>query len=164
MLIPTRDEVYEFVQHSNYIEGLSDPKHHDQSMVAWDYLMGLDYVTDAAVKKLQKLITLTQNDLRPDWRGYYRNQSGVEVTVGGRICPKAREIPGMMTAWLIKANNEPEWKIDHVAFEKIHPFADGNGRTGRMLMNWQRIVKEGLPILIIHEEERFNYYKWFRDE
>ena len=49
---------------------------------------------------------------------------------------------------------------NHVKFESIHPFVDGNGRTGRLLMNWIRI-KIGLPILVIKESEKFEYYKWF---
>jgi len=50
----------------------------------------------------------------------------------------------------------------HVLFEKIHPFIDGNGRTGRMVYNWHRL-KLGLPIHIIHEgKEQFKYYKWFK--
>jgi len=48
----------------------------------------------------------------------------------------------------------------HINFEKIHPFIDGNGRIGRMLLNWQR-VKLGLPVLVIKESEKQEYYKWF---
>lgn len=52
-------------------------------------------------------------------------------------------------------------KNHHVEYEIIHPFVDGNGRTGRMFMNWERL-KGGLPILVIHEgEEQQEYYKWF---
>ena len=51
----------------------------------------------------------------------------------------------------------------HVKYEKIHPFADGNGRTGRMFMNWTRLKRNNEPLLIIHEgEEQREYYGWFK--
>ncbi len=54
-------------------------------------------------------------------------------------------------------------KMLHVEYERIHPFVDGNGRTGRMFMNWWR-MKNGLPVLVIHEgEEQMDYYQWFKD-
>ena len=54
-----------------------------------------------------------------------------------------------------------EIKKWHIMFEHIHPFEDGNGRTGRILMNIQRL-KIGLPILIIYEKHKFKYYDWFK--
>ena len=47
--------------------------------------------------------------------------------------------------------------IFHADFEKIHPFPDGNGRTGRLLMNFE-LMKEGFPITIIKKEDREDYY------
>lgn len=44
----------------------------------------------------------------------------------------------------------------HVTFEKIHPFSDGNGRTGRMIMNYS-LLENGLPPLIIKKENRNLY-------
>lgn len=45
----------------------------------------------------------------------------------------------------------------HAKFENIHPFADGNGRTGRLAMNYLLILHNHPPI-IIHEEDRKSYY------
>ena len=45
----------------------------------------------------------------------------------------------------------------HAKFENIHPFADGNGRTGRLAMNYL-LVLHGHPPVIIHEEDRREYY------
>lgn len=45
----------------------------------------------------------------------------------------------------------------HAKFENIHPFADGNGRTGRLAMNYL-LVLYGHPSIIIHEEDRKKYF------
>ena len=45
----------------------------------------------------------------------------------------------------------------HAKFENIHPFADGNGRTGRLAMNYLLLLN-GHPPVIIHEEDRKDYY------
>ena len=45
----------------------------------------------------------------------------------------------------------------HAKIENIHPFADGNGRTGRLAMNYL-LVLHGHPPIVIHEEDRNEYY------
>ncbi len=54
----------------------------------------------------------------------------------------------------------------HAKFENIHPFSDGNGRTGRLCMNYL-LVSMGHPPAVIHEEDRRSYYSalsaWDRD-
>jgi len=44
----------------------------------------------------------------------------------------------------------------HIQFERIHPFSDGNGRTGRMIMNYS-LLQEGFPPLIIEKETKARY-------
>jgi Fic family protein len=45
----------------------------------------------------------------------------------------------------------------HTDFVKIHPFIDGNGRTARLLLNFE-LMKEGYPPIVIKKEERLRYY------
>ena len=45
----------------------------------------------------------------------------------------------------------------HAWFESIHPFADGNGRTGRMILNWMLIKFDHPPIVIFDEDKKFYY-------
>ena len=48
----------------------------------------------------------------------------------------------------------------HLQFESIHPFIDGNGRTGRLIMNLQ-LIKAGLPAINIKFADRRKYYDAF---
>lgn len=46
---------------------------------------------------------------------------------------------------------------EEIKFDNIHPFADGNGRVGRLAMNYFLIMHDH-PAITIHEEDRKNYY------
>lgn len=45
----------------------------------------------------------------------------------------------------------------HTEFVKIHPFVDGNGRTARLLMNFE-LIRDGYPPIVIEIKERLEYY------
>lgn len=86
-----------------------------------------------------------------------------DVSIGGRlgISPEKIEVELKKLLKIIPKTHH-EIKTWHIIFEQIHPFEDGNGRTGRILMNIQRL-KIGLSILIIHEgKEQMKYYEWFK--
>lgn len=168
-----QEEVMDFLRESNAIEGVHDKDSLDQARHAWEYLISKDILTTGTILKTHKILMIP-SCLRPDERGYFRR---VPVYVGGREGIKYEKIPGWINDWMDEVNSlfeeglsgegrETYWeeiiRLQHVAYEKIHPFVDGNGRTGRMFMNWTRL-KLGLPILIIKADERGDYYQWFRD-
>lgn len=177
-----------FIDESNLIEGVTDEEAFKQSKYAWEYLNSEEKLTGGVVLKLHKILMLKAPRLKPNERGYWRTHDvkmGFEKIVG--ITPDGkglikqyvktgeavewRHVPSLMKDWLELANSDriknaqypDEWiKQLHIQYEQIHPFADGNGRTGRMILNWQRL-KAGLPLLIIHDEgKKENYYAWFK--
>ena len=150
------DEVF---KESNAIEGEYRPHALAQSLSAWDWLLQGRRLTDESI---QRAHAIAMAGVLPDEIvGKYRQ---VNVMVGGKTLPRFDQVPALMRGWLMnhaRAREEDTIKKAHVAFEKIHPFADGNGRIGRLILNWQR-DKAGLPLLVIKERERFDYYKWFK--
>jgi len=82
----------------------------------------------------------------------------------GMTPPDHTQIPALMHDWVgaigrISAGEAPILEAVarlHAAFERIHPFLDGNGRTGRLLMNLI-LVRLGYPPAIIQKRERAKY-------
>ncbi|HET8992119.1 MAG TPA: Fic family protein [Candidatus Saccharimonadales bacterium] len=97
--------------------------------------------------------------------GVYRNHSvrvmGAHVTVANY-----QKIPELVQKMLTKINVKTERKEiieklseTHAIFEKIHPFSDGNGRVGRLLMLAQALQTGIVPPLVL-KERRLAYYKY----
>ncbi len=149
----------EHIHQSNLIENIDDLGFDEQSMYAWNYLKDVKKLTEKDVRTVQKMITLLQKDMQPHWRGYYRDVSGQEVFIGGRQAPAAQMTPHLMKNWLLDYRGKMP-KQSHIDFEYIHPFVDGNGRTGRMLMWWHEMQLGKEPTLIKFDE-RQEYYGWF---
>lgn len=151
-----------FLQESNLIEGVSDDASLEQAIQAWIYLeqqksLNLDVILTAHA------ILMANQDIPEKDKGALRQDL---VIVGWRDCPNPKHLPQLMKHWVHeyanKASNSTEIKTAHIQFELIHPFIDGNGRIGRMIMNWQRI-RISLPIIVISANDRQNYYRWFID-
>ncbi|HIE16494.1 MAG TPA: Fic family protein, partial [Bacteroidales bacterium] len=105
------------------------------------------------------------SNINNDIAGRFRKKTEY-VRVGNYLAPAPEEINEMMNGLLENFKDEDKdilVKIIefHLAFEKIHPFIDGNGRIGRVLINLM-LLKEGLPQIIIKNSEKQYYYATFK--
>lgn len=97
--------------------------------------------------------------------GRFRKQ-GEYVRVGKHIAPAPEHVTRMIEVLLneYKENHEKNMLANiahfHLQFETIHPFCDGNGRIGRVLINLQ-LQSLGYPNVIIRDKEKQLYYKTF---
>lgn len=166
----------EFLKQSNLIEGVKDKNSLRRAIEAWTYLQEQTVLTNDIVLNVHRILMQDQN-LDQSEIGWFRR---VPVWIGGRQGIDYRLINGSISDWVDEVNyflreknitnGITTWediKNHHIMYEKIHAFVDGNGRTGRMFMNWERL-KIGLPILIIKADwpkadgEQKDYYSWFK--
>lgn len=151
-----------FIRESNLIEGIDNPVEDERSWAAWEWLKDQDQISIPVLLELHKRITAAQ--LHHSESGAFRK---VPVSVGGYMPPGPFVAQQMAYEWLMdlifhRATLDP--KEMHIRFEKIHPFVDGNGRTGRMLMWWHEVKNGQEPTLIrSNEADRHYYYQWFQE-
>ncbi len=95
-------------------------------------------------------------------RGHYRT-IGVYISGSDVVLPAAQFVPANMAELMERYNGEMQvWHpvkraaIFHLAFESIHPFIDGNGRTGRLLVNFE-LMKAGYPPIDIKYTDKGRY-------
>jgi len=179
--------VITFLTQSNYVEDEFSSVALEDSLTAWNkYENNSQKITINLVKDIHKIV---MNRINPEIAGCLRD---CNVTVGRRLCPAPQFVEGLLDEWVkkwgivhkecyeqplktfCKHYNEDVQLIkqSHVEFEKIHPFKDGNGRVGRIIMNLQRVWAR-LPILVVYSEGaqtvsrdeigQSSYYKWFND-
>ena len=93
----------------------------------------------------------------------------VMITGTKHMPPSAGEVPSLMHQLIEWLNREGKKmpiietaSILHHKFVHIHPFLDGNGRTGRLVMNLL-LLKAGYPLVIILKNDRKKYYKALRE-
>lgn len=119
-------------------------------------------LTDFEIKSIHSLVLAD----RPEDKGTFRR---VNVRIAGAITepvqpymiePKIEELLEDYKNWAKTMHIVERVALFHLRFESIHPFIDGNGRTGLLLMNLQ-FIKEGLPAVNIKYSDRRSYYDAF---
>ena len=123
-------------------------------------------LTEALIKQFHFILKSGTSDSRKSWFkiGDYKmidNEVG-----GGNTCP-VTEVKQRMIELLKNYNSKTNITINdiiefHYEFEKIHPFQDGNGRVGRLIM-LKECLKHNIVPLIINEELKLFYYRGLKE-
>jgi Fic family protein len=128
---------------------------------AYDHLYSL-LDKDISEKDILKLHELFFQQIDSENSGKYRQQN-VIITGTDFLPPDHSEVPAAMKRHIENINRKPdnkhplEWGIDlHAEFESIHPFKDGNGRIGRLLLS-VLALKDGYCPVIIPPVRRAEY-------
>lgn len=143
-------EIYEAINHKRALE------------LVFKNLKNNESFDERFIKKINETIN---KDIK-DTEGYRT----VQVFIRGseHIPPAPEKISNLMMYYIYNYNNDKQdifTKIAkyHIEFERIHPFEDGNGRTGRLLINYELIKNEISPI-VIAKENRVNYFEFLKNE
>ncbi len=142
-------EIYEAINHGKALELL------------FKNLQNNEEFNEKFLKDLNQIIN---KDIK-DTEGYRT----VQVFIRGseHIPPEPEKIPNSMMYYVYNYNHDEQdifTKIAkyHIDFEKIHPFEDGNGRTGRLLINYE-LLKNNLPPIVIEKDDRIKYFEFLRN-
>ena len=119
-------------------------------------------LTEDFIKELHLLLKNGTSDSRRDWfvAGDYKK---LPNEVGGMHTTPPEEVSGKMKELLNEYNVKEEKSLEdildfHVKFEKIHPFQDGNGRVGRLIM-FKECLKYNIVPFIIEDDLKMFYYR-----
>ena len=133
-----------------------------------DYIIDhtADKMTENLVKHLHLLLKTGTSDSRKDWFavGDYKR---LPNEVGGQETCAPEDVHKLLKALLDEYNHKSPKSLEdildfHVRFEQIHPFQDGNGRIGRLLMFKECLANDIVPFIITDDLKMF-YYRGLRE-
>jgi Fic family protein len=134
--------------------------HRDAYYYVEDIVKNKTPVSERVIKDIHSLVLM---DRQMD-KGVYRS---VPVRIGSYHPCQPYEVPIKMERLMIDYGEEMQKlhvveraAIFHLVFETIHPFIDGNGRVGRLLLNLE-LMKEGYPPVNVKFSDRDKYYDCF---
>ena len=146
------DDVIETANHFRCIDMIID---HAKSVL-----------TEKFIKELHLILKSGTSDSRKDWFavGNYKKLpnevGGMETTLPEKVADKMKIL---LTEYNAKEEKTFEELLDfHVKFERIHPFQDGNGRVGRLIM-FKECLKYNIVPFIIEDNLKLFYYRGLKE-
>ncbi|WP_372948254.1 Fic family protein [Mariniphaga sp.] len=130
----------------------------------FDYMLDIaeEPLSEEHIKKFHYFLKINTSDSKKSWFriGDYKLRPNI---VGGTETSLPSEVPSdmkiLMETYRKKQNISVNDIIDfHFRFEQIHPFQDGNGRVGRLILFKECLAKNIVPF-IVEDEHKFFYYR-----
>jgi len=124
-------------------------------------------ITELSIEMMLKFHNMLIAHIDDSIAGRFR-KSGEFVRVGTHVAPAPEHVERMIEEILVEYSSDfQSYFLDkiahfHLNFEMIHPFNDGNGRIGRVVINYQ-LQRLGFPSIIIRDKEKQEYYRSLRD-
>lgn len=133
-----------------------------------------DYMIDSAndildedfIKNTHKILKTNTSDIRISWFnvGEYKSRKNM---VGDLITTPPEKVKSTIEKLLNEYNKKQTVSFDdildfHVKFERIHPFQDGNGRVGRIIM-FKECLKYNIVPFIIEDNLKMYYYRGLKE-
>ncbi len=123
-------------------------------------------LTEKLIKEIHLVLKNGTSDSRKEWFavGDYKKMPN---EVGGMETTLPEKVAGEMKALLLEYNSKEEKSLEdildfHVKFEKIHPFQDGNGRVGRLIM-FKECLKYNIVPFIMEDNLKLFYYRGLKE-
>ena len=123
-------------------------------------------INEALIKQLHAMLKNGTSDSRKDWFvvGDYKK---LPNEVGGKVTALPNEVPAKMKELVAAYNAKKEKTFDELLdfqyrFECLHPFQDGNGRIGRLLL-FKECLRYNIVPFIIDEESKLFYYRGLKE-
>lgn len=123
-------------------------------------------LTEKFIKELHLILKNSTSDSRKEWFtvGNYKK---LPNEVGGMETALPEEVAGEMKKLLAAYNSKEEKSLEdildfHVKFERIHPFQDGNGRVGRLIL-FKECLKYHIVPFIIEDDLKLFYYRGLKE-
>ena len=146
------DDIIETVNHFHCIDVIIEGAH--------------TKLSESFIKQLHYILKSGTTDSQKPWFkvGDYKM---LENEVGGGVTTKPADVAAEMKSLLMEYNAKSEIPLDdvldfHVRFEAIHPFQDGNGRIGRLIL-FKECLKHTIVPFIITEELKLYYYRGIKN-
>lgn len=151
------------------IDAQGEPVRIDDIVETQNHFRAIDYAIEHAqdplsegmIKELHRILKAGTTDSAKDWFavGEYKR---LPNEVGGRktTLPEdvGRDIRGLLNTYGVRSKHTMEDIIGfHVGFERIHPFQDGNGRVGRLIMFKECLANGAVPFIIADDMKTLYY-------
>lgn len=168
------EEQTRYIYETNTIAVEKIPINIDDIIETVNHFQCFDYILDCAdevltekmIKEIHKILKTNTSDSRLSWFnvGEYKSKPNMvgdlQTTSPNQV---SAEIKKLLTWYNKKTNIDINDIIEfHYKFEQIHPFQDGNGRVGRLII-FKECLKHNIVPFIIDETHKFYYYRGLRE-